>query len=116
MARKRTWTQGPHPETGEVDRDELAQRLYDAAGLLMTIGGNVTMAPIRVQVQGPVPDDYRTVGVIFQHDAYAPSVTMPVPETGDEPEEPQEPTQEAEEPEAEVLDEISTAEPQAIGS
>lgn len=82
---ERVWVLEAEPDTGRVDQDELAQKMVDAAVVVGTVGGILTIAPHRVPVPGR-RGQFETRSVLFRWHSYVPTArTHEAPETPQEP-------------------------------
>lgn len=79
---KREWTVLADPETGVLDREEVAQTLVDIEAAGHLLGGVFKIAPARRRVGA----EYVTVGWLFQWDSLAPAVGAVEPEPEGTPE------------------------------
>lgn len=66
----REWFVGPHPETGEVDAEEVAQMAIDVSTVQRMCGGTVTSGAQRAQ--DPGTGEWLTLGLWWRWHPFAP--------------------------------------------
>jgi len=71
---QRKWTVMQDPETGELDRDQVARILVDLEPIGHHLGGVFTLAPVRRAVADGA---YETIGWVFGWHSTAPAVSAP---------------------------------------